>query len=683
MKLSPLRAAARIAWRQARRAPWRSVLIVTTVALPIAGLTTAAVVIRTALPTTQERIVDLFGTSDIIVEQARDLSPEDLARVLPAGTTIVQRRFVSTENIVGGSRIYTWFEEYSVPIDRAPVSGMFEIMSGRAPTAAGEAAVAPEVLTAFHAEIGDEITFDDVGLTVRVVGTTVDPEQMGEPVGALGPGTLASLSRRTEDGYLIDLPASASLSASIEALQKDGQLDGGYEDPSLVMQDYASEGSVATRGTFAATALLLLGTALIAGAAFAVGAQRQLRTLGLIGAAGGEPRHVRTTVLFGGVSLGVLGSLVGVGVGVLGAYALHPYLDRLANRIVGPVAIPFIPLLGAVALGTSAATLAAYGPARAAARLSTLEALAGRTRPPRAPGKIAGLGLIALAVGGVVTTVGTRSSSDPWLAIGLVVMILGFLAAIPLMVSAVGKQAGQLPTIPRLATRDIARNGRRTAAALAAATIVLALPVSVSALTLSDEAAEHLIPPMAADNLGIESLGRTGSAWQDRAQALAEDLRIAFPNALVAPYRPAVKVVPRDGHEKERSVTVFGPEETATQGGTRYSYLTWGQLVIGDADLLRAFHAEDGIQALNEGKIVGIGPGIVLDGTVRITTHPGGEDPDPGSSCRRWRRVAPRTGPSVPAPTTSCRLNAPRSSATNRAASRRGTRGSSSGPRPH
>jgi len=49
----------------------------------------------------------------------------------------------------------------------------------------------------------------------------------------------------------------------------------------------------------AGAAIALFGTGLIAAAAFVVGARRQRRLLGLIGAQGGEPRHIRATVRFG------------------------------------------------------------------------------------------------------------------------------------------------------------------------------------------------------------------------------------------------------------------------------------------------------------------------------------------------------------------------------------------------
>ena len=62
-------------------------------------------------------------------------------------------------------------------------------------------------------------------------------------------------------------------------------------------------------------ALGLLEVVLLAGTAFAVGARRQLRELGLVAAGGGSPRDVRRIVLAQGLVLGALGAVAGVAIG--------------------------------------------------------------------------------------------------------------------------------------------------------------------------------------------------------------------------------------------------------------------------------------------------------------------------------------------------------------------------------
>src|SRR6202008_2822857 len=68
----------------------------------------------------------------------------------------------------------------------------------------------------------------------------------------------------------------------------------------------------------------LLEVVLLAGAAFAVGARRQMRELGLVAATGGSTRHVRRVVLAQGLVLGVAGAAIGVAVGFALAFAGEP-----------------------------------------------------------------------------------------------------------------------------------------------------------------------------------------------------------------------------------------------------------------------------------------------------------------------------------------------------------------------
>jgi putative ABC transport system permease protein len=204
-------------------------------------------------------------------------------------------------------------------------------------------------------------------------------------------------------------------------------------------------------------------------------------------------------------------------------------------------------------------------------------------------------------------------------------MLTGFLVAIPLVVTWIGRGAGQLPTAPRLAARDLARNGRRTAAALAAATIALALPVGVGALTLSQDASERRVPFMAADQLSIGFFDGSVKPASGDSNRLVGDLQAAVPDSLVVPLRTAAETQP--GTRKPKPILIEGPLVRSQGHASRVS----GDLLIGNADVLRAFHAEDGIPALESGSIVAVGPGAIDRGVVHITKGDGGGPGVPGS----------------------------------------------------
>jgi hypothetical protein len=283
-----------------------------------------------------------------------------------------------------------------------------------------------------------------------------------------------------------------------------------------------------------AGALALFITGLIAAAAFVVGARRQLRELGLVGAIGGERRHVLAVVLLGGTTLGLVGSVGGALLGIAAVYVAHPLFDDFIGHPVGPVEINVLVVIGDVAMGTIAATVAALLPARAAARVSTLDALAGRSGAPRPPGRVAGVGLVAVAAGGLLTAWGTQTDHDLLLSGGLLAMLSGFLLSIPLLVAFVGRIASRLPFTGRLAARDAARYGRRTGAAVAAAAIALSVPVAVSTYSYSKETYERRFPAIRDDQLLIGEAESTGVNFGSAGiEVLGADLQREFSDDVV------------------------------------------------------------------------------------------------------------------------------------------------------
>jgi putative ABC transport system permease protein len=119
----------------------------------------------------------------------------------------------------------------------------------------------------------------------------------------------------------------------------------------------------------------LIEVCLLAGTAFAVGARRQVRDLGLVAAAGGEPRHVRRIVLAQGVVTGLVGSLVALPFVILVVFLSRPWLERVSGALMGPLDVRPLELLPLVGLGVLAGLAAAMVPAFTAGRLPVLDAL--------------------------------------------------------------------------------------------------------------------------------------------------------------------------------------------------------------------------------------------------------------------------------------------------------------------
>jgi len=618
MSLAARRATTRIAWRQAKLAKWRSLLIVAMIGLPITALVAAGIIAVTITPSPEERALGERGNADFTIHtwDKSSLTADDVVALLPPGSEAVVRRSWYVDTVVGGTLRSALIADAA--IDDPLLGPMYRLVSGRAAEALDEIAVSPRVLEQFSVSIGDRISLGPEARTFRIVGEVIAPERLRESLGLVAPGALDDLDGlddfRGEMGWavteiFVNVPGVTGWHA-IAMLPQDDRIGGfgGETDESGL--------ELAITGiALGVAALVLIETGLVAAAAFVVGAHRRLRTVGLIGAAGGEPRHVRHVLLTTGAVLGLVGSLTGIAAGIGIAWLVSPHLDRLAGRITGGTEYPLVLLIGALLLGTIAATLAALAPARAASRIATVDALDGRTPAPRPPGRLARRGLVAVALGSVATVWGTATGHDPVLTSGLVAVLIGFLVTIPLLVAGVGRMATRLPLSLRIAARDTARHGRRTSGAVAAAVVALAVPVMVATITLSNDARHYAEPMLADDQLLVDVPDPT--SIEDSEPFLEELESEVFPEATLATFAVAFFGEGPDpgpgGYGDEwYPASVTGP---LRQGDDGSAGATGAMLHVGDADLLGALHAEAYADDLVAGRAV-VFDAEVIDGEI-------------------------------------------------------------------
>lgn len=607
MKRPAMRAAARVAWRGARRDRRRSILVVVMIAMPVTLVTATATVARTLVGSPEDEVVATMGAADLMLSVGQRFSDERVSSVLPPGTEAVSITSTYTDVVEEGQLRYATLAETDQPLTHPLFRGLYELVAGRSPERAGEAVVNPAVLDAYDARVGSEIDLRDHELTIT---GTIRTRDLDELVAVAGSGTLKV--RDASRSILIGLPAETSVEDALAKLDVHS-----VTTRADIADTAARDGAVWDAVSLVGGALALFATGLIAAAAFVVRTRRQLRELGLVGAAGGEPRHVRAIVLLGGACLGLIGGLVGSATGVAVAAALHPLLDDVVRRHVSPLDVNPLVLVAVVGMGTTAATLAALGPARLAARLTVMAALSGRTPPPRRPGRIAAVGLVVVVVGGVVAAWATVRDQNVLLAFGLIAIVVGVLLAIPMLVSFAGLIAGRLPLSGRIAARDAARYGRRTGAAVAAAVVALATPVAVATYSLSEETYEQSQPRLGEDMLLVGQLSDVSvhGATDDAAREMAS----AFPDALTVPLRQAAaRARPRG---QKFHVYAFGAKETIRPGVRSLS--AW-PLFIADEDLLRAVHADPGIAPLRDGKALVLGGFETNNRFIRINLPGGG-----------------------------------------------------------
>ena len=236
----------------------------------------------------------------------------------------------------------------------------------------------------------------------------------------------------------------------------------------------------------------LMFVGLLAVAGFTVIAQRRLRALGMLGAIGASHRHIRLVLLANGMVIGGVGALAGVVAGVAGWVAVSPQLESLLGHRIDRFNLPWTTVLIAVLLATVTAVVAAWWPARAAARIPVVAALSARPAPPRPAHRFAALGGMLLILGPAALFT-AQQTKVPFILGGVLATAVALLLLAPVGVATLGRLARLAPLAPRLAMRDLARYRARSSAALAAIGLAVGI-AAVVALSTAVAAAKVAAP---------------------------------------------------------------------------------------------------------------------------------------------------------------------------------------------
>lgn len=251
---------------------------------------------------------------------------------------------------------------------------------------------------------------------------------------------------------------------------------------------------------------LFIVSALLAGPAFAVIAQRQRHTLAIAASNGATGPQLRRTVLGQALVLGVLSALVASALGI----GLAPLGIRLVNHWRptaqwGPFDIPWRQLLLVLASAIVSSVTAALLPARGLGRLDVVAALRGQMapRPARRSYPLVGIALVAL---GVLATWAAfeqpTGGNRPMLLLfgGSLALVAGALLTVPMVLVGIGRLTSRAPAAVRMAARDNARQRGRATPTVAA---VMAGSILFSGLAIGlasyDAMAARTYTPTAPD----------------------------------------------------------------------------------------------------------------------------------------------------------------------------------------
>ncbi|MER6101395.1 FtsX-like permease family protein [Streptomyces sp. NPDC001832] len=549
------RASLRIARRDAMRAKGRSALVVAMIAVPVLGVTALDVTYRSVTPTTSEQLTAEMGSADALfsdpqvgpIEQMpdgemyneigggrleNDTGPSvDIRTTFPKGSRAISIQSVPASVTTKYGIADTEVREFRTSDKLA--RGKIDLVRGTYPHGKGEVAATEPFLKSTGLHIGSTTTLRNSGEKYTITGVVEQPDELKAKALYADPGTVIAPWKAKADhdkkvlppnanskNWLVKAPEGVGVTwphimeanksgilvksrQVVLAPPPDSEVPLAKNAPNMYL-DSSKDLSVAL---ITVISMAVLEIVLLAGPAFAVGARRSRRQLGLLGTCGGDKSHVRAVVLGGGLVLGGAGAVAGVVAGLGLTAAFRPVIEDWAGTRFGSLSLKPAELFAIAALGLITGLLAAFAPAIVASRQSVLESLTGRRGVRRSSRVLPILGVCLLAIGCAVAVLGGTSGKSVLVVGGSITAELGLLACIPVIVGFLGRLGKRLPLSPRMALRDAARNRGRTAPAVAAVMAAVAGSVAIAtyAASRSAQAEYDYIPSLAKGAIVIAS----------------------------------------------------------------------------------------------------------------------------------------------------------------------------------
>lgn len=380
----------------------------------------------------------------------------------------------------------------------------YRLQDGRAPTASGQVAVDQTTADDNTLKVGDDITvltesgpldetitgivsFGDSGSLAGATVTLFDPTTAAAVLGtpgtyseilAVGDGTVSDAALRDRVAKVVP-PRYEALTGEEIAATDSGDIKDALSFFSIFLLVFA-------------VISIFVGSFIIFNTFSMLVAQRS-RELALLRALGASRRQVNRAVIIEAAAVGVLGSTIGLGLGVL----LSLGLKALVGLFVGDLPTNGLVFQGSTVLwayltGVVVTVVAATGPAHRATRIAPVAAMRDDIALPEssmrrraiAGGLVLVVGVAAMAAGLV------GSAGILWVGLGGLAIFLGVAMLSPFLSRpAVGGIGILLPrfwgSTGRLSRENARRNPRRTAATASALMIGLALVSAGGVLSAS------------------------------------------------------------------------------------------------------------------------------------------------------------------------------------------------------
>ena len=418
------------------------------------------------------------------------------------------------------------------------------LTAGRAPRAPHEIVLDEATAETTGYEVGDQVDVLTPGprLETTVVGTL----RFGDSGGLAGaslvafeqdtaqdllaePGMVHALSVETEDGA-----SDAAVAQRVEQA-----LGAGVAVATRAEHVEAQKETIEGELSFISTFLLVFaGIALFVGSfiilnTFAMLVAQRTKQLALLRALGARRGQVTRMVMLEALVLGLVGSTVGLFGGLGIASALRAAFGTMGLTLDGALALTPTTVVAAYAVGVLVTVVAAYRPARRAAKVPPVAALRDDQAMPERSLRVravsgsvlAALGGAGLVVGGL-DVAGDAGTSALFVGLGSLSLLVAVITLSPVLAAPFIRLVGAV--LPRLAgpagklARDNAlRNPRRTAATASALMVGATL---VSAFSIIGASANASIGTTVDETLHAEYIVST-AVGQPFSPVIAKQMR--------------------------------------------------------------------------------------------------------------------------------------------------------------
>jgi len=477
---------------------------------------------------------DIFGglSSDVVVRPELPVEADFVSGFNPGTTTTIPAELVDRiAELPGVERADGEIENQSMFVldtDGEPVtsqgapgiavnwhdgpsadgSQVLELIDGRVPEGEGEVALDDRTFDEAGYAIGDTVRFVSTGDTPQVSAELVGVMRFGES-GSLAGASLSVFDTQTAQELFLDgenaytrVAVTTTDDADTEQVRDEiaGILPDGFESITGAEVDEETATAIEEGLSFFNTFLLVFAAiALFVGVflilnTFSILVAQRSQEMALLRALGAERRQVTRSVLVEAFIVGIVGSTVGLALGIGVAQLLEVVFGAFGLELGEGLVVQARTVLVGYVVGVLVTMIAAFVPARRAARVPPVAAMRDDVVLPESSRHTrTGFGSALVLVGAAAMLIGLFADvgrAALIVGVGILAVFVGVAMLAPIIsVPVIRVLAGWYPsvfgTVGRLARENALRNPRRTAATASALMIGMALVAAISIIGAS------------------------------------------------------------------------------------------------------------------------------------------------------------------------------------------------------